>query len=436
MRVERYQFPIGQGCFHAGTISLPDEVSKEFHYVYDCGSTKKGVLQYAIDLYTAQTSSIEALFVSHLDDDHVSGLDRLLTTIEVNTVYIPYVDPWVLILDLIEAEMNGAISASLVEATIEPESWFGRRGVGRVVRIRGSDNPPPNVANEPNQDDSPPGAPDARGHHSNVQEPFGNLGVETPSPMQKLRKKAGERSELLEAEPGFKVIFSATSASNLKSDWLLLPHVDPAPKERRSVFKKRMRNVLGLQSKQRLTSVVLKEAFRDKEKRKAMRGCYDAIIANHNRVSMSLYSGPHQFNEGKKWEYCLQNSLWRYEGLHWPIRTHPFFPSQQSAVGWLGTGDADLQRNKVRENWQDTFEPLKDHVSTLLLPHHGSKKNFHSQLLQFPNLELCVASARYRSRHHPSPDVIGIIEKSGKIMHHVSQKTNSRLVETMRLAMK
>ncbi|MCY4584235.1 MAG: hypothetical protein OXE50_15785, partial [Chloroflexi bacterium] len=57
------------------------------------------------------------------------GLDRLLGAVRVGTVYVPYVDPVMPILDLIEAEAEGALSASLVESRIYPESWFGRRGV-------------------------------------------------------------------------------------------------------------------------------------------------------------------------------------------------------------------------------------------------------------------------------------------------------------------
>jgi glyoxylase-like metal-dependent hydrolase (beta-lactamase superfamily II) len=138
MWVTREQFTVGQGCFHAGTIGLGRRIgmtSTPFHYVYDCGSGNTRALLQAIDLYRRQSSSIDARFVSHFDDDHVCGLDRLLAAVAVDTVYIPYLDETVAILDLINAEEDGTLSGSLIEATIEPEAWFGRRGVRRVVRI-------------------------------------------------------------------------------------------------------------------------------------------------------------------------------------------------------------------------------------------------------------------------------------------------------------
>ena len=294
MWAKRYQFPIGQGCFHAGVIGLADSESKKIHYVYDCGSTKQLTLQNAIDLYKAQASFIDNLFVSHFDADHVSDLDRLLAAIGVNTVYIPYVDQSVLILDLIEAEMNGALSASLIEASIEPESWFGRRGVQRVVRIQGSGDSPPDESPDSTPNDSPQKPTEDIHQLSNEQESGENLtATEIPLPTRKQPGITGERSELLLAEPGFRIIISA---SYIIPGWLLLPHVDPAPKERLSSFRSAMRTAIGLQPRQRLTSAILAEALRDEEKRDRLRECYDEIISR----------GARRYHNGKK----LIN-LWR-----------------------------------------------------------------------------------------------------------------------------
>ena len=78
MHVTRMQYPIGQGCFHAGTIRETDAGYHDdcaFQYVYDCGSDDRQALGEAIDNYKNQVSHVDALFVSHLDNDHVNGLD-------------------------------------------------------------------------------------------------------------------------------------------------------------------------------------------------------------------------------------------------------------------------------------------------------------------------------------------------------------------------
>ena len=442
MWVTRYQFPIGQGCFHAGAISLTASASETIHYVYDCGSTKQLILQNAIDFYKTQTSLINALFVSHFDVDHISGLDRLLASVKVDTVYVPYVDSLVLILDLTEAEMDGALSASLIEASLEPESWFGRRGVQRVVRIQGlGDSPPdgsPDLVN-----DSPGDPTEDRQERSNEQGSREDLTVmERPSPRPIQSGVTGQRSKLLEAKPGTRIMVLSGSK---ELDWLLLPHVDPAPRERRSAFRSTMRAAIGLQPRQRLTSARLADALRDREKRKALRGCYEEIITGgahryHNRISMSLYSGPTGSQSEKIWKYSVQNyQFFRWfnmKWLPWELEFHPSFRRDETeAVGWLGTGDAALNMKEVRKKWQAAYKFLESQISTLLLPHHGSRHNFHGELLQLPKLELCIASAGNPSQYrHPSREVVATIQKHGKTFCHVSQHIHSGFIEEISLA--
>ena len=85
MEVTRTQYPVGQGCFHAGRIEwgYPDSGSSDdFHYVYDCGSSSgSAVLQDAVVEWPSQVPRLDALFVSHLDTDHVNGIDRLLASV-------------------------------------------------------------------------------------------------------------------------------------------------------------------------------------------------------------------------------------------------------------------------------------------------------------------------------------------------------------------
>lgn len=443
MWVSRYQFPVGQGCFHAGTIGAHTGTG-EVHYIYDCGSQQQRPLQSAIDLHKAKTSLVQALFVSHLDSDHVSGLDRLLAGVEVDTVYLPHLHLTVLLLDLVEADLNGALSASLIEASISPQSWFGRRGVRRVVRIRGLTSPPQDSPPDSNEDDSPEGpAEDEQGRlEGSPSEVRGDLSlVERPLPRQVRPAKAGERAALLEAEARFEVMIQARPHDLQDSHdlhWLLQPHVDPAPKERRHAFLRAVRTALGLQSRQRLTFRRISAALRDLRGRNSLRACYDEIIAggarrNHNRVSMSLYSGPR--NGESEWDYSARAyplDAWFDAEEYWGQFGRSANLFQRKAVGWLGTGDAALNRKEVRTRWQEAYEPVRDDISTLLLPHHGSRHNFSCELLQFPNLELCVASGRHPSRYgHPSGEVVSTIQRSGRTLCHVTQSEYSGLAEEM-----
>ena len=377
--------------------------------------------------WRTHASRIDALFVSHLDADHVNGLDRLLGSVTVDTVYIPYLDAAALVVDILEAEVDGAVSASLVEAHLDPQSWFGRRGVARIVRVRASigdggldtESSPPDV--EPDEDLSlggplPPKVPFDAKSRADRSQGAGRASLETM-----------DSGEMVVVNPGQPLL------------WVLVPHVDPAPQIRRSAFYREVRQVLGLAPYQRLRADRLAAAIRDCEERRLLRNCYEQIISGgsgnlHNRVSLSLYSGPAAPAEHVRW--------WRYMVMshyeHWPVwQPYPVplhYPGQeQTAVGWVGTGDASLNLNPIRTAWQRSFEPFRDQIATILLPHHGSCRSFHSGVLDWPHLTLCVASAGDPSRYgHPHPRVVNEVVSRAMVMHHVSQRPQTALREELR----
>ena len=319
----------------------------------------------------------------------------------------------------------------------------------RVVRIRESGGPPPDRQFDTgtiNNNDDPPEdvqrAPEpatdeymagerklSQDHLSKSRERL--TATEQPPPHRRRRGKTGERSELLSAQAGFKI---EISASHRTSGWLLLPHVHPAPKEQHKAFRRRMRKSLGLRRYQPLTPAILTDALRDRKRREALRECYEEIISkgsnrNHNRISMSLYSGPMASDPKQTWEYWLERCL-PWEGEFYSV----LFRHERKAVGWLGTGDASLKMKEVRKRWQEAYQPVKDQIFSMLLPHHGSYRNFHEELLQYPELELCIASAGDPSQYgHPSGEVVGAILKYGKKFFHVSEHFHSGFIEKMSL---
>ena len=291
MEVTRTQYPIGQGCFHAGHVRWTQGASRQpddFRYVHDCGSSDgSAALQDAIVAWQNQTSRLDALFVSHLDADHVNGIDRLLGSVSVDTVYIPYADAVTQLVEILEAEMEGALSASLIEARLDPRSWFGRRGVERIVSVRASlGEGPPGTEPSPFDDDGPV-EESAPGIRLPPKVPF-DAKVRSQSPGEQIDGPILESMDsgaMVVVNPGQHLL------------WVLVPHVDPTPTDRRRAFSREVRQVLGLQPYQRLKTDLLVTALRDHGERARLRKCYEQIISGgsgyrHNRVSMSLYSGP------------------------------------------------------------------------------------------------------------------------------------------------
>jgi len=84
-------------------------------------------------------------------------------------------------------------------------------------------------------------------------------------------------------------------------------------------------------------------------------------------------------------------------------------------VGWLGTGDADLKTLTRRQDFLAHYRHMRTRVMTLLLPHHGSERNFHPDLLAALSPTFCVVSAApYHKWRHPGTAVIQALASSGR----------------------
>lgn len=91
VQVQRIFYPVGHGAFYVETFH--DCKSEFFTFVYDCGSSKKDIIKGCIKkaFNKGDFIKINALFISHFDEDHVNGLEYLQTYMDSNTkVFIPF----------------------------------------------------------------------------------------------------------------------------------------------------------------------------------------------------------------------------------------------------------------------------------------------------------------------------------------------------------
>jgi len=128
--------------------------------------------------------------------------------------------------------------------------------------------------------------------------------------------------------------------------------------------------------------------------RSLLAGCYRSISSNRNLTTLSLYSGPIDSSVVGEIEYRS---------------THCNWATLDPQVAWLGTGDDDLRDAKRRLRWRTHFRTLESMVATMSLPHHGSRHNFHRELIEIPDL-FCVAAGKFNRWQHPHTDVVHQID--------------------------
>ncbi|HEM5233988.1 TPA: MBL fold metallo-hydrolase, partial [Streptococcus suis] len=87
--VKREILPVGQGAFYLETLMLREN---EYKVIYDCGSATDVIyVETQIKASLNKDEEINAVFISHLDDDHVNGLEFLLKHCNVKNLFFPLI---------------------------------------------------------------------------------------------------------------------------------------------------------------------------------------------------------------------------------------------------------------------------------------------------------------------------------------------------------
>lgn len=84
--ITRLILPVGQGAFYV------EKFENKKNIVYDCGSMgNEEKIKELIEKCFERNKVIEAIFISHLDKDHMSGVKDLLKKCEVKRICFPLI---------------------------------------------------------------------------------------------------------------------------------------------------------------------------------------------------------------------------------------------------------------------------------------------------------------------------------------------------------
>lgn len=414
----RHQHPVGQGGFHTARLVGSDQIQmasasnvarrpsqlSELEWVYDCGSEKLDAIKAAIDgCYDTPYPWIDIIFISHMDSDHFNGVDTLLKKVkEIGTIALPYLNhaerAYVFARHVDAGRLEEARS-SIVNVLADPVTALREFGMKRILFIRKGEVP---NADEVISIVGPP-RPDSE------NSPWELVNLDgTPIKGRVLEKD----QKVVVAEVSDRSIFAAsTSGSQLK--WIFKPYIQQADQQLIDKFLELAAKKLGEDpttiNDKLQDSGFLKNLFADDKAAKALGAAYKKTAGNRNRTTLCIYAGPKcecnsKFSQSR-WAYCFDD--------------HSYV--QRCTIGWLGTGDAELESPNSIKKFLSYYDQEINRTRVLQLPHHGSKYNFNLDLLNLNPIH-CVVSASPKNPRweHPAESVKDAVINKSIGFHHVT----------------
>jgi len=403
MDVKLVQHAVGQGGLFSGTLSAG---GKPLRWAYDCGSNQADALAREIATVAAG-GDLDLLFLSHLDSDHVNGIDKLLSRVKVREVVLPYLDEETIVATLARDAGQESLSGVFVEAVGDLAGWFGSRGVETITFVDGRTD---------EEGDGPvvPGAPEGGGE-GDCETKWTREAEEISDPITAERQATGT-ARMQRVAPDAALI---VSTPNSQLNWALVPYVHQPSSAQKKAFDDVLEAEFGKISKKEIA-----QAAKDPAVRKRLRDCYDALWSDHNLVSMTLYAGP--ISKGPIGVELRARPI--YHDWRWRR-------DADQVGGWMLTGDAHLNGVRRRQRFLKFYERFTPMINVLMLPHHGSIHNHSVEVLDaMPELWIGFAAAGPNSYGHPHEDVRDAVKAHRRAsFHKVGEKRSSQIVMEIRM---
>lgn len=407
----RHQFAVGQGGFHAAVVSANDvprnqeadfreQPGSSLFYAYDCGSTPRLGVDRAIDelIKWRRGKSLDILFLSHFDQDHICGTPRLLdlnSGLKADTIVIPYVDHVERLIDF--GRKVGASDTFFESMVIDPVGTLGQFEPRQIIMVLGDDEPLPEADAAP---DGP--APDGlRGENWKLSD----RSKFAPAPAWHASQRVAYAQDC---------VFHALHTAH-PGGWRLVPYVRRAPKAAVRKFEYMAENLLGWPRnsfRARVTDMAVRRDLVTKHRRLLSRA-YKFGFGDKNTTSLCLYSGPADP------DVAIAGQLVPYVGV-----------SEISRVSWMGTGDAELRQATDINAFLNHYAQEKDFVGTFMLPHHGSILNSdENNLLTDAHFFLAAAKPTNKAWRHPHPHLRRAVRNRKRIFRQVTAARRSAFRE-------
>lgn len=362
MKVTRTLHPIGQGAFYTEKFEYDGQ---QCNVVFDCGGTSS-VIEERVKKYCKRLSreqkvelpTIDAVFISHFDNDHVNGLKTLLNKAEVKCIFLPLLNDdevYALSLSFVE-KLGDPLYSGLIESAIRGTPLRGHINVVRIDKYNGGIS-----------DEQPYFLYDGQNEHTDSR-------IEIPS---------GTSIKLKNSTPWIFKTFNFRNAEGKRE------------KQLKNALKKR-----GYELS--LTELIKK--WQAPQYQDGIRKCYKFVSGSMNANSMVTYSGPkdrdievsHRFT-------CLSRPCdWRNLCCCKVL--------DGKLAGSMYFGDYEAKGGLKWKQYEDSFKSLIPLLHVQQVPHHGSRHNYNVKL-NVPKKKLNFISAG-KTSSHPHSETKDVLNKS------------------------
>jgi hypothetical protein len=405
MKAYKFNFTfhnVGQGLFYTGNIKTEPN---DFNFAYDCGSESLGEIQLnqRINDYksTLKSKQLDLLIISHFHADHINGLERLLKDITVGTVVLPYLSP---VESFLYLTSNRKEKPWYYDFLSDPVNYLIERGVSKIILIEDGTN-----YEKEEEDFKSPEEPSPSSRESLVD--YNTLGDSEAD--EEFKKRLLEEREEYEDLINKNKLIPKTHYGyiGILSIWYMrfFNFRKPIVKTKIANFENCLKTTFGVSNIKDIdlsSKSIINEITKIRSNK--FRTCYDTAFGKThiNLTSLVVYHAPMQI-VNRLYEVVESKPLFHANYLQPHIYRH-YMHGNTTSLGQFLTGDAELKQKRILKEFQKHYNQVFDKVFLFQLAHHGSKKNWHHDLLYLlKNCNLWIASAGINSKYnHPSWSVI------------------------------
>ena len=130
------------------------------------------------------------------------------------------------------------------------------------------------------------------------------------------------------------------------------------------------------------------------------------------------------------------NSLVLYSGVYSNIQTTAYsrkksFSFIQNISGCLYLGDYDVKGSQKMKEFDEKYKSFYKEISTIQIPHHGSKHNYNQRLNFKPNIISVISAGINNKFEHPHNETLKQIAIQNGIVILVTEEEETKLTQSI-----